>query len=49
MTDAALAMEYKAALHFCQLEWGVPPRAALIQQFVAAWKELQRRRKVDPK
>jgi hypothetical protein len=43
MTDAELAKAYNAALHMCQLDRGVPPRAAFVQQLVAAWKEMQRR------
>jgi hypothetical protein len=45
MTQAELVHAYNAALHLCQLDEGVPPRAAFIQQLVASWKEMQRRQK----
>ena len=45
ITEAELVMAYEAALFMCELNHGVPPRAAFIQQLVAAWKDLQRRRK----
>lgn len=48
MTEAGLAMAYDVALQMCQLDRGVPPRAAFIQQLVASWKEMQRRRKAKP-
>ena len=49
MSDVELAKSYNAGLQMCQLDRGRPPRAAFIQQLVASWKELQRRRKVEPK
>ena len=45
MTERDLVKFYDAGLHMCQLNRGTPPRAAFIQQLVAAWKELQRRQK----
>ena len=45
-TQPELVKAYNAALFMCELDHGVPPRAAFIQQLVAAWKELLRRRKV---
>ncbi len=45
LTDTDLVKAYDAALEMCQLDRGVPPRAAFIQQLVASWKELQRRQK----
>jgi hypothetical protein len=49
MTQGELVRAYHAALHMCRLDHGAPPRAAFIQQLVGSWKEMQRRRKVDPK
>ncbi len=45
MAQTELVKFYEAALFVCRLDNGEPPRAAFIQQFVAAWKEMQRRRK----
>ena len=45
MTQPELVKFYEAGLHMCQLARGEPPRAVFIQQLVAAWKEMQRRRK----
>jgi hypothetical protein len=47
MTERDLVKSYNAALFMCELNNGLPPRAAFIQQLVAAWKELQRRRKAE--
>jgi len=47
MSEREVAMYYEDALYMCRLDQGVPPRAAFIQQLVAAWKELQRRRKSE--
>ena len=44
-THQELMKFYDAALEMCQFNQGVPPRAAFIQQLVASWKEMQRRRK----
>ena len=49
MSDAELVKSYNAGLHMCQLDLGRPPRAAFIQQLIASWKEMQRRRKVESK
>ena len=46
MLQRDLVKFYEASIHVCQLTRGEPPRAAFIQQLVAAWKEMQRRRKV---
>jgi hypothetical protein len=46
MPEAELVKAYNAALKMCQLERGAPPPAAFIQQLVASWKEMHRRRKV---
>ena len=45
ISDAELVKAYKAALLRCELNHGRTPRAAFIQQLVAVWTELQRRRK----
>ena len=45
MTQAELVKFYDAGLSVCRLAHGEPPRAAFIQQLVAAWKELQKRQK----
>jgi hypothetical protein len=45
MLQRDLVKFYEAGLHMCQLAQGQPPRAGFIQQLVAAWKELQRRKK----
>jgi len=47
MTEPELVKFYNAALEVCRLDRGEPPPAAFIQQLVAAWKELQRRRNKD--
>ena len=44
MTQAELVKFYDAALEMCRLDSGTPPRAAFVQQLVATWKEMQRRR-----
>ena len=49
MTQGELVTAYHAALHMCRLDHGAPPRAAFIQQLVASWKDMQRRRKVESK
>ena len=49
MSQADLVKFYDAGLFVCRLDHGEPPRAGFIQQLVAAWKELQRRRKVEPR
>ncbi len=43
MMQLELVKFYNAALEMCQLDRGVPPRAAFVQQLVASWKEIQRR------
>jgi hypothetical protein len=45
MTETELLTAYDAALEMCRLDNGLPPRAAFIQQFIASWKEIQRRGK----
>ena len=45
MPQRELVKFYDAGLFVCRLDRGEPPRAAFIQQLVAAWKEMQRRRK----
>ena len=45
MLQRDLVKFYEAGLQTCQLAHGDPPRAQFIQQLVAAWKEMQRRRK----
>jgi hypothetical protein len=45
MTQPELVKFYNAALEMCRIDRGEPPRAAFVQQLVAAWKEMQRRRK----
>ena len=45
MTQPELVKFYEAALEMCRLDQGAPPRAAFIQQLVAAWKAMQRRHK----
>jgi hypothetical protein len=47
MSQTELVKFYDAALFVFRLDRGVQPRAGLIQQPVAAWKELQRRRKAE--
>jgi hypothetical protein len=47
MAETELMNAYDAALEMCRLDRGLPPRAAFIQQLVASWKVMQRRRKVD--
>ena len=49
MTQADLVKFYDAGLQMCQLDRGVPPRAAFIQQLVQAWRELNRRRYYPPR
>jgi hypothetical protein len=44
MTHAELMKFYDTALEMCRFNQNVPPRAAFIQQLVASWKEMQRRR-----
>ena len=41
MAQPEVVKFYEAGLHMCQLVHGVPPRAAFIQQLVAAWKDLR--------
>ncbi len=41
MTQYELMKFYDDALSLCRLENGAPPRAAFIQQLVAAWKVMQ--------
>jgi hypothetical protein len=43
MTELELRKAYDAALEMCRLDRGLPPPAAVIQQLVASWKEVQRR------
>jgi len=45
MTQANLVQFYEAGLQTCRLNHGEPPRAPFIQQLVASWKELRRRRR----
>jgi hypothetical protein len=47
MTERELVKFYEDALFVCRLDHGVPPRAGFIQQLVAVWKVMQRRRKKD--
>jgi len=49
MPQAELVKFYDAGLFVCRLNNGAPPPAEFIQQLVAAWKEMQRRRKAIPK
>jgi hypothetical protein len=44
MSRRTLVEFYDDALNKCRLDRGVPPRARFIQQLVAAWKEIQRRK-----
>ena len=49
MPQAELVKFYNASMELCRLNRGEPPRAAFIQQLVAAWKAMQRGRKAATK
>ena len=49
MNKSDLVKFYEAGLYMCQLNRGVPSRAAFVQQLVQEWREMDRRRKAKNK